>query len=199
MRAASEKLASAMPFSIVTERLEIRPWQPADRPAFAALATDPEMMRYMTNGVPWTAAEIDAYFKRQAGTLEQHGICLGALVERSTGRVIGLAGLQYLGTTGDLETGYWVARDLWGNGYATEAASGALRHAFETLGGPRVTAITQPDNRASRRVMEKIGMTFLRETTGAALGHRHPEIEVVLYAIEREEWLARVGGASSPG
>jgi RimJ/RimL family protein N-acetyltransferase len=177
-----------MPFSIVTDRLEIRPWQPEDRPAFAELATDPEMMRYMTNGVPMSDAEIDAYFVRQAATLEQNGFCMGALVERATGRTIGLAGLQLLGTTGELETGYWVARDLWGRGYATEIANGALRYAFETLQGPRVMAITDPDNQASRRVMEKIGMTFLRETLGADLGYRVPEIELVLYGIERDAW-----------
>jgi len=182
-----------MPFQIVTERLSIRPWQPADRPAFERLATDPEMMRYMSGGRPWSTEEIDNYFVRQAATLAANGFCLGAAVERTTGRTIGLAGLQRLGTTGELETGYWIARDLWGRGYATEAANGAVRYAFENLLGPRVMAITDRDNRASRRVMEKIGMTFLRETTGADLGHRMPEIEVVLYAIERAEWLARAG------
>lgn len=78
-----------MPFSIGTDRLEVRPWQPEDRPAFAAMATDPEMMRYMSNGIPMSAAEIDAYFVHQNATLEQNGFCMGALVERATVRMIG--------------------------------------------------------------------------------------------------------------
>ena len=180
-----------MPFSIETDRLLIRPWEPADRPAFAALATDPEMMRFMTGGRPWSDEEIDGYFTRQAGTLEANGFCLGAVVERAMGRTIGLGGLQLLGSTGELETGYWIARDLWGKGYASEAASGSLRHAFEVVGGARVMAITDHENRASRRVMEKIGMTYLRDTNGVELGHRSPEIEVVLYSIERDAWAAR--------
>lgn len=180
-----------MPFSITTDRLWIRPWEAADRPGFAALATDPEMMRYMTGGRPWSDEEIDGYFTRQAGTLEANGFCLGAVVERSTGRMVGLGGLQLLGSTGELETGYWIARDLWGKGYASEAASGSLRHAFEVVGGARVMAITDHENWASRRVMEKIGMTYLRDTNGVELGHRSPEIEVVLYSIERDAWAAR--------
>ena len=72
-----------------------------------------------------------------------------------------------------------------------EAASGALRHAFETVGGARVLAITDHENWGSRRVMEKIGMTYLKDTNGVELGHRMPEIEVVLYGIERDAWAAR--------
>ncbi len=180
-----------MPFSIITERLLIRPWEPADRTAFAALATDPEMMRFMTGGRPWSDDEIDGYFTRQAETLEAHDFCLGAVEELATGRMIGLGGLQLLGATGELETGYWISRDLWGKGYASEAAGGALRHAFEVVGGARVMAITDHDNRASRRVMEKIGMTYLRDTNGVELGHRMPEIEVVLYCLERDAWALR--------
>ncbi len=179
-----------MPFSIETDRLRIRPWEPRDRAPFAALATDPEMMRFMTDGRPWTDEEIDGYFTRQAATLAANGFCLGAVDEKASGRMIGLAGLQLLGSTGELETGYWIARDLWGRGYASEAARGALRHAFEVVGGARVLAITDHDNRASRRVMEKIGMIYLRDTNGVELGHRMPEIEVVLYGIERAAWEA---------
>jgi len=54
-----------------------------------------------------------------------------------------------------------------------------------------VMAITDHENRASRRVMEKICMTYLRDTNGVELGHRSPEIEVVLYSIERDAWAAR--------
>jgi|CXWL01.1.fsa_nt_gi RimJ/RimL family protein N-acetyltransferase len=178
-----------MRFAIETERLRIRPWRSEDRGAFERLSNDPEMMRYMTAGRPWNGDEVDAFFARQATTLAEHGHCLGAVEERATGRMIGLAGLQFLGS--EYETGYWIARELWGQGYASEAAEGALRHAFDRLGAPRVIAITDRDNRASRRVMEKIGMTFERETTGAELGHRQPEIEVVLYAIERAVWEGR--------
>lgn len=178
-----------MSFCIETERLVIRPWRPEDRPAFEALSSDREMMRYMTAGRPWSSEEVDAFLARQAGNLADHGHCMGALEETASGRMIGIAGLQKLG--GELETGYWVARELWGRGYASEAARGTLHHAFESLGGARVIAITDRDNRASRRVMEKIGMSFQRETTGAELGHRLPEIEVVLYSIERATWEGR--------
>ena len=176
------------PFSIETPRLLIREWTPEDRPAFTALATDPEMMRYMTDGRPWSEDEIDAYFARQADGIARFGFCMGALVERSSGLVIGLSGLQFLGTTGELEVGYWVAKHLWGRGYASEAASGILDYGFGRLGRERMLAITHAENRASRRVMEKLGMTFLKATTGTELGHRFPEIEVVLYGIERAEW-----------
>jgi 3-hydroxybutyryl-CoA dehydratase len=168
-----------------SERLVIRPWSAADREDFAALARDPELMRYVHAGIPLSDAEIDEFLARQARQLAEHRVCMGAMVEKESGRIVGVAGIQPLGTTGDLEIGWWVARDRWGRGYATEAGRAAMRHVLETLARPRVVAIIDPGNDRSVRVTERLGMRYDRRTTGKELGHRKPEIVVDLFLRER--------------
>jgi ribosomal-protein-alanine N-acetyltransferase len=173
------------PFRIETERLIIRPWAPPDEPGFRQMVADPEMMRYISHGQPWSEERIAEFFARQNRHLAARGHCLGALIERATGRIAGLSGLQPMGTTADVEIGWWVMRDRWGRGLGTEAGAGALRHAWETLGLRRVTAVALPANRASIHIMEKLGMRYERHATGRELGLAAPDVEVVVYAIER--------------
>ncbi len=182
------------PFRIATDRLVIRPWEPADEPAFRQMVADPEMMRYISHGQPWSEERIGEFFARQRRHLATRGHCLGPLIEKATGRVAGLSGLQPMGTTDDVEIGWWVMRDLWGRGYGAEAGAGALRYAWETLGRRRITAVAFPENRPSIRIMEKLGFHFERRATGRELGLAAPDIEVVVYAIERGE-RSRLHGA----
>ncbi|HSY48896.1 MAG TPA: GNAT family N-acetyltransferase [Thermoanaerobaculia bacterium] len=171
-------------FLLETDRLVIRSWQPDDRPAFTALMSHPEVTRYVHGGQPYSEDEVDEWFARQARQIAEHGICMGALIEKSTGRLAGLAGTQPLGTTGNLEIGWILARDAWGRGYAAEAGAAAMRHVLETLGRPRVVAIIDPDNEPSKRVAARLGMTYEARYTGAELGHRMPEIVVDLFLRE---------------
>jgi len=170
-----------------TERLLIRPWRADDRDAFVAMTRDPEVMRFVHGGTPYSETEIEEFLARQARQESEFGVCMGAMVEKSSGRVVGIAGIQPLGTTGDLEIGWWVARDLWGHGFATEAGAAAMRHVFQTLGRSRVVAIIDPGNDASVRVAARIGMRYDRRATGADLGHRKPQIVVDVYVRARIE------------
>src|ERR687895_670485 len=61
----------------------------------------------------------------------------------------------------EIEVGYRFLREHWGRGYATEAARAAIRFAFDEMGLDRLVAVTLPTNRASRRVMEKCGLSFV--------------------------------------
>ena len=171
-------------FLLETERLVIRPWQPDDRPAFTSLMSHPEVTHYVHGGQPYSEAEVDEWFSRQARQLAEHGVCMGALIEKSTGNLAGLAGTQPLGTTGNLEIGWILARDAWGRGFATEAGAAAMRHVLETLARPRVVAIIDPDNEPSKRVAARLGMKYEARYTGEQLGHRLPEIVVDLFSRE---------------
>ena len=170
-------------FRLETERLIIRPWQPDDRPALAAITHDPEVMKYVHAGKPYSEEELDELFARQARQLADFGVCMGALVEKSTGRLAGVAGTQPLGD--DYEIGWWLARDLWGRGYATEAGRAAMQHVFDVLERPRAVAIIDPENESSKRVVARLGMTCEGRFTGAQLGHRMPEIVVDLFTRNR--------------
>jgi RimJ/RimL family protein N-acetyltransferase/acyl dehydratase len=168
-----------------TERLLIRPWQPGDRDAFVAMASDPEVMRYIRAGTPYTEPEVEEFLARQARQESELGVCMGAVVETSSGEVVGVAGIQPLGTTGDMEIGWWLRRDRWGRGYATEAGRAAMRHVLDALGRTRVMAIIDPGNDASVAVAARLGFRYDRRVTGAELGHRKPQIVVDLYVRER--------------
>ena len=173
-------------FSLQTERLLIRPWvDPDDRAAFRALTEDPEVMRYVHRGEPYSDAEVDEWFSRQARWMRDNDLCMGAMIEKATGKLVGLAGTQPLGTTGELEIGWWLAREAWGRGYATEAGGAAMRHVLETLGRDRVVAIIDPPNDASKAVAARLGMHWVKRTTGVDLGHRRPEMVVDYYERER--------------
>jgi RimJ/RimL family protein N-acetyltransferase len=172
-------------FQLETERLSIRPWQPGDRAAFVAIHADSEVTRYLNAGVPFNDQEVDGYLERQARQLAELDMCMGALVEKSSGQVIGVAGVQPLGTTGDLEIGWTLARRAWGRGYAREAGRAAMAHVLETLERPRVVAIIDCGNEASKRVAAALGMAYDRTYTGSELGHRLPEIVVERFYRER--------------
>lgn len=172
-------------FRLETDRLFVRPWQIGDRPAFKTMSDDPEVMRYVHGGQPYTEQEIDQFIARAGKNLAEHDVCMGALVEKATGRVVGVAGVQPLGQSGDLEIGWWLAREVWGRGYATEAGEAAMRHVLDTLKRPRVVAIIDPGNDASVRVVTRLGFQYDRRYTGAELKHRLPDIVVDLFYRNR--------------
>jgi RimJ/RimL family protein N-acetyltransferase len=172
-------------FRLETPRLLVRPWQPEDRAAFTAMARDPEVMKFVHHGQAYTEAEVDEFLARQARQLAQFGVCMGPMVEKATGNIVGLAGTQPLGRSDDYEIGWWLARDAWGHGFATEAGGAAMRHVLETLDRPRVVAIIDPGNDASVAVATRLGMEYDGRYTGAQLTHRLPEIVVDLYVKNR--------------
>ena len=102
------------------------------------------------------------------------------LLEAGSGQMIGFCGLQPLPNTAEIEIGWWLAPSHWGRGLATEAARAVLQDGFGRAGLQRIVAIAHPDNRASRHVMEKLGMAFERNTL-------YKGIDVVLYAIHVPE------------
>ncbi|HEV2178494.1 MAG TPA: GNAT family N-acetyltransferase [Terriglobia bacterium] len=159
-----------------TARTRLETWQADDWLAFRPIASDPEVMRYISDGRPWPEEQIREFVTRQMNYNAARQYCLWKLVLKETGAPAGFCGIQPLIGTPDIEIGWWLARACWGQGLATEAAREALRDAFERVGLHRVVAVAQPANRASIHVMEKLGMSFERTLT-------HKGIPVVLYSI----------------
>ena len=168
-------------FGYETARLIIRPWLPEDRPAFMAITSDVEVTRYVNAGLPYSDAQTDEWLARQARQLAEQDVCMGAVVEKSSGNIIGISGTQPLGTTGDLEIGWIFSRNSWGHGYATEAGRAAMNHVLDTLGRNRVVAIIDPDNAPSKRVAARLGMEYEARYLGAQLGYRKPDVVVDLF------------------
>lgn len=172
---------------IDTQRLRVRPWQDSDRPAFERMVADAEMMRHLTQGRTWRADEVDEFLARQARHLAGHGCCMGALVLTATDEVVGVAGIQPLDLPGEYELGWWVWKDHWGRGYATEAAQALVAHARDVMGLKRVVAVIDPPNTASVRVAEKVGMRFERIVSARETVARRDDIPVAIYALDLRE------------
>jgi [ribosomal protein S5]-alanine N-acetyltransferase len=163
---------------LTTERLHLRPFTPADRAAIHAVYADPEVMRYVGHGAHRTMAETANALRTYGDVLERRGYSFLAVTERASGALIGDGGLHPLGGVGpDVELGYTLARDAWGKGYATELGLALVEYAFTILRVPRVVAQVEPANTASRRVLEKLGMS--ERETRTAYGRPH-----LLYAVE---------------
>jgi RimJ/RimL family protein N-acetyltransferase len=96
-----------------------------------------------------------------------------------TGELIGHCGIQPLGDTGETEIGWMLVSRHWGKGMATEAARAVLRYAMNDLGFKRIVAITHPENRASSKIMEKIGMSYEKTIEWRGVEG------VLMYAIEQ--------------
>jgi ribosomal-protein-alanine N-acetyltransferase len=143
-----------------TERLILDTWQPGDWLAFRPIATDPEVMRYITGGKPWSDDQIRTFVARQMDLYRARGFCRWKLLDKTDEALIGFCGVGFWRDGLDPEIGWWLARRCWGRGLATEAASAALRDAFERVRLDRIVSVAMPENRASTRIMEKLGLQF---------------------------------------
>lgn len=167
-----------------TERLLLRRWHDGDRPAFAAMNADPEVMKYFP--APLSPTESNALAQRIDQFMQQHGWGLWAVEVKNGAPFIGFVGLSIPGNdlpcSPCVEIGWRLAAEHWGQGYASEAAQCALDVAFETLKLPEVVSFTAAVNLPSCRVMERIGMSFDGETfEHPRLPLGHPLRKHVLY------------------
>ena len=166
-----------------TERLILDTWQSGDWGEFRPIATDVEVMRYINGGVPWSDEEIQGFVNRQIELYGSRGFCRWKLMEKPAKNLIGFCGVGFWRDAVDPEIGWWLARGCWGRGLATEAAAVALRDAFDRAGMDRIISIAMPDNRASTRIMEKLGLEFDCEFESRGL-------RLVRYAIDRAQYVA---------
>ncbi|MGE5548811.1 MAG: bifunctional GNAT family N-acetyltransferase/(deoxy)nucleoside triphosphate pyrophosphohydrolase [Solirubrobacterales bacterium] len=174
---------------LLTARLRLRPFTEADVPGLARLLDDWEVVR-LTANIPHPYREEDArsFLETMAAKCAARtGVVLA--MERTLDRqVIGAVGFgtEHDGTP---EIGYWVGREHWGEGYATEAVRRLLRHLFADLGYPRAWASAHPDNAASRRVLEKAGLARAgHEMVG--MPARGQSVIAPIYAVSADDWKA---------
>jgi ribosomal-protein-alanine N-acetyltransferase len=169
-----------------TERLILDAWQVSDVRAFRPIATDTEVMRYITGGIPWTDDQIQTFVERQLKLYSERGLCRWKLVSKATGEMIGFCGVGFWRDNPDPEIGWWLARRYWGQGLATEAGSAALRDAFERVRLHRIISIARPENTASLRVMDKLGLRRECDFEVDGLRLLRYAIDRLQYAVSRE-------------
>ncbi|MEN8151731.1 MAG: GNAT family N-acetyltransferase [Planctomycetota bacterium] len=172
-----------------TERLRLRELTTDDVENLYQLDLDPEVTRYTHGGLPTPRRTVEeqvipkllAYYD----AFDHYGFW--AVEEKTgeeTGRFIGWFHFRpFIDALDEIELGYRFRRDAWGKGYATEGSLALVNQGFEVLGVETVVAVAMPENRASIRVMEKIGMAFEKSYRLEDEG-----IDVVKYRLERGDW-----------
>lgn len=171
------------------DRVELRELRAADADQVAAFFLDPEIARWSPSERT-TERDLREYLERVAANAaaeERSHYELAVVVE---GRVAGDVGMRIehpLMRAADV--GYEVARDLWGKGIATEAVGLLIGFGFDQLGLHRIAASCDPDNPASRRVLEKVGMSYEgRLRSVLRLGGEWRD--VLQHSILEHEWRA---------
>jgi RimJ/RimL family protein N-acetyltransferase len=176
-----------------TDRLVLRQFTMADADNLVQLDADPDVMRYITGGVPTSRAEIeDEVLPAFLGYYQRYeGFGFWAAIEKATGEFLGWFHFRPRpdADPGEVELGYRLRKSAWGQGYATEGSRALIRKGFTEHGVQRVVAEAMVVNQASWRVMEKAGLTLVRTF------HQpwpHPidgdEFGEVEYALDRTEW-----------
>lgn len=172
-----------------TPRLTLRRWRESDREPFHRMNSDPRVMEFFPACL--TRQESDELIDRGEAHLERHNFGLYAAELRETSEFIGFIGMMWTPVqahfTPCVEIGWRLDRAFWNRGLATEGARECLRYGFETLALPEIVAMAVVANVRSRRVMEKLGMTWNSADNfeHPSLPAGHPLREHVLYRIVR--------------
>ncbi len=142
-----------------TQRLRLRWFTPADAAFILQLLNEPSWIAHIGPRHVHTLEEAQAWIReRLIGNYEKQGFGFWAAERRSDGVLMGMCGLVRRDTLPAVDLGYAFLPAYWGQGYAREGAAACLDYAHNELGLRRVLAITGPDNLASGRVLEAIGM-----------------------------------------
>ena len=165
-----------------TKRLILREMEQSDFNDLAEMLQNPEVMYAYEHD--FSDEDVQVWLERQKMRYEKYGFGLWAMILKSTGDMIGQAGLTMQPYKGKevLEIGYLLKQKFWHCGYAREAAMGCKKYAFENLNKEKVHSVIKMDNAASIRVAESIGMTkedeFITQYYNGDMWH-------YLYSVQR--------------
>jgi len=158
-------------FRLETPRLIIRDYTAADLDDVTEILADPAVFWWVKE--PFTRERARSWLAEEMGYVARDGIGRRAVVLRSSGKVIGGAGLVWrdLETGREIELGYHLHHGYWGQGYATEAGAACLEYA-RSLGLRRIVSLIYVDNPRSEAVARRLGLSPERELVWAGLPHR---------------------------
>ena len=148
-----------------TKRLYLKRMEWEDFAAICILRADPLVMRFIGYGngpgKVQSTKEVRQFFNLALPYQEKHGLGFSTVIEKTTGTIIGQAGLFHVGfddNQPEIELAYRLRPESWGKGYATELSEALLAWGFRQLPAERIVAFVHSENAASRRVLEKVGM-----------------------------------------
>jgi RimJ/RimL family protein N-acetyltransferase len=173
-----------------TNRAFLREWVPDDWKRFAILATDPRVMRYIGDGQPWSDERIRKFIDGGIVAAQTRGWILWPMICKADSELIGICGFNSAYAP-EVEIGWWLRPEYWGKGLATEVAAAVMEYGWRAFGFERLISVSRSENRASIRVMEKLGMTFDRrfvhdgnELVAYAKNNPHPNQTIAANLVE---------------
>ena len=166
---------------IETERLLLRMFRAEDLDAVYHLFSDADVQKYLSVDNKRTREQLKITLKNLVSRWDERGFGLWCVTEKETDDIIGYCGFQYFDNLPDVEMVFAFLKKTWGNGFATEAAKACLRFWFEELTLAEIVAAASPENIASLRVLEKIGMRYLEKSA-------RYRMELTSYSISRNSY-----------
>jgi RimJ/RimL family protein N-acetyltransferase len=164
---------------IETARLRLRHFTLDDLDYLFTLYSDPEVMRFLSSR---TKEQTQASLCKHIQHWQKHDFGMWAVIHKDSSKIIGRCGLGFLENTLEVELGYVLDKSYWNMGLGTEAGQATLKYGFEEIQLDRIVAIALPENIASIRVIQKVGMKYQKDA------HFY-NLDVVYYSITRAEWL----------
>jgi len=147
-----------------TQRLVLRPFVEEDAVELHRILSQEDVLKYFPGPGEPTLEKAQRFIAHQIKQWGEVGYAWWAIDLKETGALVGWNGLQYLPETGETEIGFLIDSTQWGKGLTTEAGRVGVRFAFDTVGISELIALAHPENLASQRVIEKLGLEFIEET-----------------------------------
>jgi RimJ/RimL family protein N-acetyltransferase len=161
-----------------TDRFILRMFEAKDLEAAYTLFNDADVQKYLSPKNRRTREQLEISLKNFVGRWTERGFGLWCVTEKNIGEMIGYCGFQNFEQTEEVEIVFGFLKEHWGKGAATEALQACLNYGMEKLAFEKILAVTNPENIASIRVLEKSGMAFLEKEL-------HYEMETVIYSIAK--------------
>lgn len=171
-----------------TSRLQLRDWEETDLESFSRLNADEQVMKYFPKTL--SAEETNVFYKSIISEFKEYGFGLYAVEVKENKEFIGFIGFHRATLEADftpcIEIGWRLKREAWGKGYATEGAAACLQYGFNKLGFNDVYSFTADVNNPSKKVMIKIGMSFIKIFSHPNVEKDSPLNKHVLFRIKQK-------------
>lgn len=192
-KAIVAKIAAQANAKIKTERLYLRELTPSDEAELKTFLQDKEVMYAWE--APFTDAEVAAWLTENLRRYKADGFSFYAAIEKCSGKFLGVCGplIETINGVRYMGVAYIFAKAYWGNGYAAEAAAACVNYAFDSLSADEVIAEIRPENKKSRRVAERLGMTISGSFVKTYKGKEMPHL---IYVLNKPQNSGRNGAGN---
>jgi ribosomal-protein-alanine N-acetyltransferase len=146
--------------TLETPHLILRPWSLDDSQALFRILQEPDILNYFPP-TDFTLEKAQRYINHQLSHWQDRGYGHWAVTLKEDLGLVGWGGLEFLPETEESEVAYLLSHQVWGQGFATEAAQAAVKFGFESAGLEAIIGLVHPDNVGSIRVLEKCGLGFV--------------------------------------